>query len=208
VKQQLARAALLLLLMTARVKGAYACVCYESAGLAADVAEAKAVFAGKVVALETVTATVAGHETENMVAVIRVTRRWKGPKDKVIRVQTCGTQDMICTCGTDFRLGGSYVVFGVGDPLGTGSCQRTQVYTPISSEPGMEWLGAEDLVRDLDALARNAEPTAHDLAPETAPDNNALQLTRARTAHQVRAERHSAVATCRTARSSFMGPRS
>jgi hypothetical protein len=40
------------------------------------------------------------------------------------------------------------------------------------------------------------------------PENNALQLTRARFAQQVRAARHSAVAPCRTARPSFMGPRS
>jgi hypothetical protein len=39
-----------------------------------------------------------------------------------------------------------------------------------------------------------------------APQNNALQLTRARFAQQVRAARHSAVATCRNARASFMGP--
>lgn len=131
-----------------------ACVCYESAGLEADFREAAAVFAGKVVAVEIATVTVADRQEEVMVATIKVARRWKGPKDELVRVRTCGTQEMICTCGTNFRLGSHFVVFAVGKPLQTGSCQRTRAYTSMPQEPGIEWLGAEDLVRDLDALTR------------------------------------------------------
>jgi hypothetical protein len=131
---------------------ATACVCYESEGLAAEYEKARAVFAGRVIALHAVglNSTLGAGD---MVATIEVRRRWKGPKEKLIRVRTCGTQATVCTCGTDFRLGAHYVVFGVGEPLATGSCQPTREYTPVRSEPGMDWLGVEDLVKELDRLA-------------------------------------------------------
>ena len=130
-----------------------ACVCYESAGLEADYREAAAVFAGKVVGLEVVTTTIAGHLDEEMVATLRVERHWKGPKSAEIRVRTCGTQEMLCTCGTDFQLGARFVVFAVGKPLSTGSCQRTRRYQRVPEETGLQWLGAEDLVHTLDVLS-------------------------------------------------------
>jgi hypothetical protein len=89
-----------------------------------------------------------------MIATFRVERRWKGAPGKVVRVRTCGTQTSVCTCGTDFRLGASLVVFAVGNPLSTGSCQRTTEYHKVENEPDMKWLGAEELVRALDALAK------------------------------------------------------
>ena len=129
-----------------------ACVCYESSGLEADFREAAAVFAGRVVALQTATTKSAGKVEEEMVATLSVERRWKGPKNAEIRVRTCGTQEMLCTCGTDFQLGARFVVFAVGKPLSTSSCQRTRRYNRVPGEVGMQWLGAEELVQGLDAL--------------------------------------------------------
>lgn len=131
-----------------------ACVCEQSQGLAADVRAAEAVFAGTVVALDVVRDQVGAHNSEDMVATFKVKRRWKGPDKNILRVRTCGTQTMICTCGTDFRLGAHFVVFAVDKPLFTSSCQRTTEYQVVDYEPGMEWLGVEDLVRDLDALVK------------------------------------------------------
>ena len=107
-------------------------------------------------ALRIVTARIDGDTLENMEATFRVQRRWKGPKDALVRVRTCGTQEMLCTCGTDFRLGAHFAVFAVGHPLSTGSCQRTRGYTYIRDEASAQWLGAEDLIRDLDGLATQA----------------------------------------------------
>lgn len=137
--------------LLASTRPAAACVCYESAGLQADYREATAVFAGQVVALQIVSTRVAGTVEEQTVATLRVERRWKGPKDREIRVRTCGTQEMFCTCGTDFRLGAHFVVFAIGKPLATGSCQRTRRYDRVP-EAGLLWNGVEDLVRDLEAL--------------------------------------------------------
>jgi hypothetical protein len=145
--------AILTMLLVVPPAPAGACVCYESAGLEADYREAVAVFAGQIVALEVAEAKSGDHVNEDMVATLKVTRRWKGPKDALLRVRTCGTQTMICTCGTNFELGAHFVVFAVGAPLATGSCQRTQAYTPVPATPGLEWVGVEKLVEELDVLS-------------------------------------------------------
>jgi hypothetical protein len=133
---------------------AQACVCDESPGLEADYREAAAVFAGRVVALHVVAAKSGGNSGEQMVATLVVERRWKGPNTREIQVRTCGTQEMLCTCGTDFELGGRFVIFAAGKPLSTDSCQRTRRYQRIPGDTKLQWVGAEDLVRDLDALER------------------------------------------------------
>jgi hypothetical protein len=146
----------LLALLLSPASRAEACVCNDSGDLAADYREAAAVFAGRVVAFEVVTSKIAGREEEEMVATLEVERRWNGPKAGKIRVRTCGTQEMLCTCGTDFRLGARFIVFAVDAPLYTGSCQRTREYQRIRGDASLQWLGAEDLVRDLDALDRKS----------------------------------------------------
>ena len=150
---ELAGTVFLLVLLAVGLPGrAAACVCFESEGLRADFGEARAVFAGRVVALQVVSNR-AGDPMGDMVATLELKRHWKGPKKKLLQVRTCGTQTAICTCGTHFELGAHYIVFGVGTPLGTSGCQRTRAYTPVTAEPGLEWLGVEDLVRELDQIA-------------------------------------------------------
>jgi hypothetical protein len=133
---------------------AQACVCGESSGLEADYREAEAVFAGRIVALQVAAAKAGDNTDEHMVATVVVERRWKGPKTREIQVRTCGTQEMLCTCSTDFELGGRFVIFATGKPLSTNSCQRTRRYQRIPGDATLQWVGAEDLVRDLDALER------------------------------------------------------
>jgi hypothetical protein len=152
VQHRWAVCALTVTILTVVPSWAAACVCVESKGLAADYREARAVFAGTVVALEIVRKQVEGHVLEDMVATFKVGRRWKGPKKAHLRIRTCGTQTMICTCGTNFRLGAHFVVFAVEAPMVTGSCQRATEYHP-GPEPGLEWVGAEELVKHLDRLA-------------------------------------------------------
>jgi hypothetical protein len=130
-----------------------ACICVKSEGLEADFREAGAVFAGRVIALEIHTHPGDDERTEYTVAIFAVERRWRGPTSKRIRVTTCGTQEMICTCGSDFVLGGRYLVFAEGKELWAGSCGRTKrLGLKIREHPELDWLGAEDLVKQLDAM--------------------------------------------------------
>jgi hypothetical protein len=131
---------------------AHACVCVKSEGFEADFRGASAVFAGRVVALEIAQHPSSEGPVEYMVATLRVEHRWKGPKNSTIRVSTCGTQQMLCTCGTDFQLGAHYVVFAGGEPLATGSCDRTLRFDRIDGDPKAQWIGAEELVKQLDGL--------------------------------------------------------
>ena len=141
----------LLVALTCLARDAGACICTESAGLAADFGEASAVFAGEIVALELVEKTVEDTVVQDMVATFRVVRRWKGPSGDRIRVKTCGTQASLCTCGAAFALGKRFVVFASGKPLETSSCDRTTDYFAAPGDPEHQWLGVEDLVRALDA---------------------------------------------------------
>ncbi len=133
---------------------AWACVCSEGGTLREDFQAAEAVFAGRVVGL-TLEAVDRGDgkKEEVMVASLQVLRRWKGPSSELIKVATCGDQEFICTCGTDFTLGSHFLVFAVGSPLFTGSCQRTRGFSRVPTDPDLQWLGVEDLIRDLDDLA-------------------------------------------------------
>jgi hypothetical protein len=120
---------------------ASACVCVDGGPLAEQYRSADAVFIGRIIALEIETVRVEGQEIHHMVATFRVERRWKGPKKSKLRVGTCGTQTENCTCGINFQLGGSYVVFAKGKPLKTGSCQPTD---------GVE--SATETIQELEAL--------------------------------------------------------
>ena len=79
-----------------------------------------------------------------MVATFEVEQRWKGPSLRRLRVQTCGTQTFVCTCGADFQLGQRYVVFAEGKMLETSSCNRTTVADPVGDE----------LLKGLDAITK------------------------------------------------------
>jgi hypothetical protein len=95
---------------------------------------------GRIIALEIDTHVVEGAVIDHMIATFQVTRRWKGPK-KLVRVGTCGTQQEICTCGVDFKLGASYLVVAQGTPLRTSSCDLTT-----------EAQDADTLIRQFDQL--------------------------------------------------------
>lgn len=122
----------------------HACVCADLGSLADEYQRSSAVFVGRIVSIEIATKVVDGHRIESMVATFDVERRWKGPSARRLRVQTCGTQMLVCTCGVDFQLGQRYVVFAEGKPLQTSSCNRTT----LADTAG------EDLLKGLDALAK------------------------------------------------------
>lgn len=143
-----------LLLVPAAPLGA--CVCLEPRGLLEAYHEARAVFAGRVIALHVVGRRDADRLDDEMVATFAVERRWKGPMTAQIRVRTCGTQELLCTCGIDFSLGARFVVFAVGEPSSTSRCERTRAYQRVAGDAKLRWIGVEDLVRELDAIAAPA----------------------------------------------------
>ena len=140
--RRLCLACLVAILCAARP--ASACVCADLGSLADEYRRSSAAFVGRIVSLEISTKVVEGHRIENMVATFEVERRWKGPSVRRLRVQTCGTQMLVCTCGVDFQLGQRYIVFAEGKPLQTSSCNRTT----IADAAG------EDLLKDLDGVAK------------------------------------------------------
>lgn len=139
---------------------ASACVCADLGSLADEYHRSSAVFIGRIVSLEITAKVIEGVRVENMIATFDVERRWKGPTMRRLRVQTCGTQTMVCTCGFDFQLGQRYVVFADGKPLKTSSCNRNAILpqlpkgeaTKIRAAGGV--LPGDDLLKDLDAIAK------------------------------------------------------
>lgn len=137
-----------------------ACTCADLGSLADEYRHSRAVFVGRIVSLEISTKVIEGQRFENMIATFEVERRWKGPTVRRLRVQTCGTQTEVCTCGFDFQLGQRYVVFAEGKPLQTSSCNRNAILpqlpqgeaTKIRAAGGV--LPGDDLLKDLDAIAK------------------------------------------------------
>ena len=121
-----------------------ACACADLGSIADEYHKSSAVFIGRIVAIEISTRVYKGDKIEKMVATFEVEQRWKGPSLRRLRVQTCGTQTFVCTCGADFQLGQRYVVFAEGKPLETSSCNRTTVADPVGDE----------LLKGLDAIAK------------------------------------------------------
>ena len=137
-----------------------ACTCVDMGSLADEYHHSSAVFLGQIVSLEISTKVIDGERFENMIATFNVERRWKGPTVRRLRVQTCGTQALVCTCGFDFQLGQRYVIFADGTPLKTSSCNRSASLpqlppgeaTKIRRGGGV--LPGDDLLKDLDAIVR------------------------------------------------------
>ena len=142
------------------VRPASACTCADLGSLTDEYHHSRAVFVGRIVSLEISSKVINGETIENMIATFAVERRWKGPTLRRLRVQTCGTQALVCTCGFDFQLGQLYVVFADGKPLQTSSCNRNAILpqlpqgeaTKIRAAGGV--LPGDDLLKDLDAIAK------------------------------------------------------
>ena len=129
-------------LLMGLVQPAASCVCVEMGDLPAIVRDSSAVFLGRVVAFRIVAKRVQGTLQEDTEVTFAVDRRWKGATRRSVKVRTCGTERIVCTCGAHFELGYSYVVFASGNPLETTSCH-----------PNEQFEGAEDLITRLDSLA-------------------------------------------------------
>jgi hypothetical protein len=137
----LATACVLALTLSAR--DVNACVCEDLGDAAQQFKLSRVAFVGRIIFIEVTKSMVAGIETEDMVATFSIERHWKGAQGRTVRVRTCGTQTMICTCGVDFQLGQRYVVLAAGTPLETSTCWLTQTAD-----------GAEDIIRKLDAATK------------------------------------------------------
>ena len=137
-----------------------ACTCADLGSLADEYHHSRAVFVGRIVSIEISSKIVDGERVENMVATFTVERRWKGPTIRRLRVQTCGTQTLVCTCGFSFQLGERYVVFAEGKPLETSSCNRNAILPQLPQgeatkiRAGGAELPGDDLLKELDAIAK------------------------------------------------------
>lgn len=156
--QRLLLGCIVVIVCAARPVGA--CVCADMGSLADEYHHSSAVFVGRIVSLEISSKVIDGDTIENMIATFDVERRWKGPSVRRLRVQTCGTQALVCTCGFNFQLGERYVVFAEGKPLKTSSCNRNAILPqlPQGEATKIRAAGAElpgdDLLKELDAIAK------------------------------------------------------
>ena len=123
-----------------------ACPCTETGTVRDELKSSRAVFLGRVIALAIETVALENSTAERMRATFKVERRWKSATRSTIEVWTCGDQTAVCTCGLDFKLGERYVVFASGQPLGTGSCDRTRVAS-----------AAEAIIAELEKLSPAAK---------------------------------------------------
>ncbi|HSE23819.1 MAG TPA: hypothetical protein VLB68_19270 [Pyrinomonadaceae bacterium] len=136
-----------------------ACTCSDLGSIADEYRQSSAVFVGRIISIEVSSTIIKGERVENMIATFFVERRWKGSSVRRLRVQTCGTQTFVCTCGADFQLGQRYVVFAGGKPLQTSSCNRNTILAqlPKGEAAKIRATGAEvsgyDLLRELDVIA-------------------------------------------------------
>lgn len=156
--QRLLLRSIIVIVWTAGPVGA--CVCADLGSLADEYHHSNAVFVGRIVSLEISSKVIDGETIENMTATFDVERRWKGPSVRRLRVQTCGTQAMACTCGFNFQLGVRYVVFAEGKPLKTSSCNRNAILPQIPQAEATEIRAAgaelpgDHLLKELDAIAK------------------------------------------------------
>jgi hypothetical protein len=146
------------ILCTARP--ASACTCADLGSLTDEYHHSSAVFVGRIVSLQISSKLINGERIESMIATFDVERRWKGPTFRRLRVQTCGTQALVCTCGFDFQLGQRYVVFADGKPFQTSSCNRNAILPQLPQGEAAKIRAAggvlpgDDLLKDLDAIAK------------------------------------------------------
>ncbi len=121
----------------------YACSCGELGSPSEELAEADAVFMGRVVSVRQVESSQGVFITEFLVTTL-----WKGPLYSTMYITTSNEP-----CGTGFSEGKEYIVYAYGigrDALRTNLCTRT---TPLS--------------RGMDDLARLGEGTATPQATNT-----------------------------------------
>jgi len=88
---------------------------------------------GRVVDLAIASKQVDGGTVEYTVATIHVEKRWKGPKQTRIKVNTCGKQVLVCTCGVNFQFGGEYIMVTERDSQ-VSSCGLTRS-VPFGEDP-------------------------------------------------------------------------
>ena len=137
--------------MLALPKPAHACTCASSGSPKEALAEADAVFAGRVVALHTPGSSFRSGEwvisSADLVTVeFKVNRVWKGPRRETLTVET---ERLGMSCGFEFKEGRKYIVYA-WDGSRTGLCTRT----------APTWMAFVDLA----ALGKGWRP-ASDTAP-------------------------------------------
>ena len=131
---------LLTVVALALPKTAYACSCAPPGSPAEALAEADAVFAGKVTAIRPLGQPPFRLSSADPAAVeFQISRVWKGPRREIATIETELSE---ISCGYEFKKGNTYIVYARGGR--TGLCSRT---SPA-------WRAFEDLV----ALGPGQEP--------------------------------------------------
>lgn len=121
---------------------AFACSCMEGGTVAESLADATAVFSGRV------TDIAANDSREN--ATFTVFSAWKGDIGETVAVETSGNDGM---CGYGFEMNSEYLVFayGEGNSLSTGICSMTV---------GLSTSVAQERIDELDVLSNPSSPTS------------------------------------------------
>ena len=115
-----------------------------SAPLESHFSGSTAIFVGRAIAQQVVSATGGGNErvTET---TFEVEDRWKGAAEPTVRVQTCGwtvgNDTVTCSSSFQFAIGEEYVVFAIGQPLATSSCQPNARLD--RAEKTLQWLSGK-----------------------------------------------------------------
>jgi hypothetical protein len=117
------------------VAQARSCAVAESIGM--EFKHSAAVFVGRVKSTDVAHGPHGTFDVQT-VATFDVERWWKGPQTKTVKVRSCGTQDVVCITGIDFKPGDRYVVFATGRPLETTVCQRTELVNDAAAT--LKWL--------------------------------------------------------------------
>jgi len=128
------------LVVLSGARSAEACVCADDGPVRMQLENAEIVVAGRVTELAIETRLVDDEPVESMVATLRVSRRWKGPETATVKVSTCGDQVLICTCGVDFELGGTFLIVASKEWPQATSCGLSRVY--VEDDPLFEEVNA------------------------------------------------------------------
>ena len=123
----------------------YACSCVQLPEVQEALAEAEAVFAGKVIHISEPQPDVSGmiSSADPITVTFAVAQTWKGVRQKQVMVQTARDS---ASCGFNFVLGEEYMVYTYKDDQGvlaTNICTRTNTLTAASEDLGVLGIGKQ-----------------------------------------------------------------
>ena len=120
---------------------ANACSCTQSASPKESLEQATAVFAGKVININTPDGIILS-SNDPIKVTFEVSKMWKGPDYKTLVLTTARDKT---ACGYSFKQNQEYIVYAYGEEnkLNTGICSRTKLFA--SAQDDLQALGIDNL---------------------------------------------------------------